>query len=219
MDGTDEQSHPCGSPGRPATDDARDVRGLLLQAATRAFAERGFHGASVRSIAESAGVNPAMIHYYFGNKPGLYAQVLADALEPLLSRQRALSDDPAGPDPVAELFSMYADVAREQPWLPRLIVRDILAADGQARSVFVERIAPMVRATLPPRIEQSIRSGRLRGDLDPQLTTLSLVSLAVFPIVATPILEAVLGVNADAAFYARLAEHNTRLFQEGAGAR
>jgi len=217
MNNSHDETRNCGGPGRPATEDARNVRGLLLDTATRAFAVRGFHGTSLRSIADAVGVNSAMIHYYFGNKPGLYTQVLSDALEPLLARQQALTGDAAGPDLVAELFRMYADVARERPWLPRLIVRDILAADGEARSIFVERIAPRLRATLPPRIAQSIRGGRLREDLDPQLTTLSLVSLAVFPIVAMPILEAVLGVTADAEFYQRLAEHNTQLFEEGAG--
>ena len=52
--------------------------GHIISAATQLFAHKGFHGVGVRELARAAGVNPAMISYYFGGKDGLYAAVLEE---------------------------------------------------------------------------------------------------------------------------------------------
>jgi AcrR family transcriptional regulator len=57
--------------------DPESPRGRILAAARRSFAERGFEAASTRTIAERAGVNLAMVHYYFGSKEALYRRMLA----------------------------------------------------------------------------------------------------------------------------------------------
>jgi len=65
---------------RPATAAAADrgtTETAILDAAERVFAEAGFHGATTRAIAEGAGANPALIHYYFGTKEALYEAVFA----------------------------------------------------------------------------------------------------------------------------------------------
>jgi AcrR family transcriptional regulator len=54
---------------RPGNPDTRDV---VLAAAREAFAERGFDGATIRGIAGAAGVDPALVHHYFGNKDQLF---------------------------------------------------------------------------------------------------------------------------------------------------
>jgi AcrR family transcriptional regulator len=54
----------------------RDARSAILDAAERAFAELGFGGASLRAIARQAGVNQALVHYYFDNKDGLFSAVI-----------------------------------------------------------------------------------------------------------------------------------------------
>ena len=64
----------------PARVDGREERGdrtanALVLAARKAFAERGFAGASVRDIARAANANPALIRYHFGSKEGLYQRV------------------------------------------------------------------------------------------------------------------------------------------------
>src|SRR5262249_61325981 len=56
-----------------------EARAKIAAAAEELFAERGFDGAAIRDIARKAGVNGAMIHYYFGNKEGLYHAMLEGA--------------------------------------------------------------------------------------------------------------------------------------------
>ena len=64
-------------PGRPSRSDSEpDVKQVLLMTALRLGARSGIADVSTRSVAEAAGVTPAMVHYYFGSKQGLFEAVL-----------------------------------------------------------------------------------------------------------------------------------------------
>jgi AcrR family transcriptional regulator len=64
---------------RPGNTDTREA---ILAAARAAFAERGFDGASIRSIATSAGVDPALVHHYFGTKDQLFLTAIEIPIDP-----------------------------------------------------------------------------------------------------------------------------------------
>ncbi|GAA4576683.1 TetR family transcriptional regulator [Micromonospora coerulea] len=63
-------------PGKP------DTREAILAAARAAFAERGFDAASIRSIATAAGVDPALVHHYFGTKEELFRAAMRVPIDP-----------------------------------------------------------------------------------------------------------------------------------------
>ena len=63
-------------PGNP------DTREAVLAAARTAFAERGFDGATIRGIATAAGVDPALVHHYFGNKDKLFLAAIEAPVNP-----------------------------------------------------------------------------------------------------------------------------------------
>lgn len=63
-------------PRKAAPSDAPDPRHRLIQEATRLFAERGFDAVTTREICAAAEVNPGAIHYHFGDKEGLYREVI-----------------------------------------------------------------------------------------------------------------------------------------------
>jgi AcrR family transcriptional regulator len=64
---------------RPGNQDTREA---ILEAARAAFSERGFDGASIRAIATSAGVDPALVHHYFGSKDQLFLATLQAPINP-----------------------------------------------------------------------------------------------------------------------------------------
>jgi AcrR family transcriptional regulator len=70
----------------------------MLAMAEKAFAERGFHAASVDAIAEAAGISKPMVYAYFGSKEGLYRACMAAARERLLATLREQVDPEAAPD-------------------------------------------------------------------------------------------------------------------------
>lgn len=64
---------------RPA---GEDTRAALLKAAGEVFAENGYDGATVRTIATRAGVDPAMVNHWFGGKQGLFAAAMEIPIDP-----------------------------------------------------------------------------------------------------------------------------------------
>jgi AcrR family transcriptional regulator len=70
----------------------------MLRVAERAFAQRGFHAASVDAIAEGAGISKPMVYAYFGSKEGLYRACMARARERLFETLREGADAGAEPD-------------------------------------------------------------------------------------------------------------------------
>jgi AcrR family transcriptional regulator len=64
---------------RPGNQDTREA---ILAAARQAFAERGYDGASIRAIATAAGVDPALVHHYFGSKDKLFLTCLQAPIDP-----------------------------------------------------------------------------------------------------------------------------------------
>jgi len=78
----------------PIADRGERARTRLLAEASRIFSEKGYAKASTREICEAAGLNPAAIHYHFGDKEGLYRAVLIGPIEGIAA-QLAGFDDPA----------------------------------------------------------------------------------------------------------------------------
>src|ERR1700719_3257088 len=82
--------------GRPKGGAAGRVRERLLSAARELFLRYGYRAVSSRQIGAAAGVNFAMIRYYFGGKPGLYREILHSVLPPQIAGLEAM--DSGGPE-------------------------------------------------------------------------------------------------------------------------
>jgi AcrR family transcriptional regulator len=74
----------------------QDTRQAILAAARKAFGERGYDGASIRAIATSAGVDPALVHHYFGAKDKLFLASLEAPLDPAELLPQVIAGDPDG---------------------------------------------------------------------------------------------------------------------------
>ena len=88
----------------------------MLEAAERAFAERGFHAASVDAIAEASGITKPMVYAYFGSKEGLYRACMQRARARLLDALREGVDTSAAPDQQLwhGLLAVFTFVERER---------------------------------------------------------------------------------------------------------
>jgi TetR/AcrR family transcriptional regulator len=205
-------------PGRPPAGGEQTVRQQLLAAARGLFAQQGYHAISTRQVAEAAKVNPAMIHYYFGSKEGLYEAMLADTFAPLVERLSALLASTDDADALGNFFSLYMHTLGSNPWMPPLILREVVAEGGRLRGWFVQQFAAKGGGMLAQLIEREQAVGRIRADVDPTLTALSMVSLAVFPFVAMPVTREVLGMRVKTDYLDRLIDHTERMFLQGVSA-
>jgi len=218
-------------PGRPPAAALSEARTALLEAASRLFAAHGADAVSLRRVAEEAGVTPAMVHYYFGGKEGLYDALLERAFARVLDRVRAVIDvapdekadasdasDPSEPsERLAALLEVLVGTFAAEPWIPTLVVREVLSEGGRFRDRFIADYASHMAELLPGLIRTEVARGRFRADLDPSLAFLSLMGMTIMPFVARPVIERVLGTEYDRPFLQAFAEHTRRLFLEGAG--
>lgn len=217
MGSTRSDSKPRG-PGRPRSEHSVDARQALIEAARELFSQAGFDGVSTKRLADRAGVNPAMIHYYFGGKAGLQDTAFREGLEPVVEMLTALSDRGDAPASLPEFFGAYMRTVAANPWLPKMIVRDVLPESGRLRPLFVQALGSRVGPAIIGLVASAQQRGELDEALDPMLTTLSVVSLAVFPFLAWPIASQVLGLQMNDALVDRMVEHTVGLFYQGAGA-
>ncbi|GAA0734831.1 TetR family transcriptional regulator [Dactylosporangium roseum] len=132
----------------------QDTRTAILAAARDAFAERGFDGASIRQIATSAGVDPALVHHYFGAKDKLFLATMEVPIDPgellpkvfgpgidgvgerLVRTFLSVWDSPAG-SPAAALFRS----ALQHEWSARML-RDFLITQILRRAMSQLKIDP-----------------------------------------------------------------------------
>ncbi|WP_411834276.1 TetR/AcrR family transcriptional regulator [Pseudoxanthomonas mexicana] len=191
------------------------MRAQLLDAALDCFARQGIAAASLRDIAAAAGVTPAMVHYYFGDKPQLQQAVVAERLLPIIAGLREPLAE-AGDD-VAALVAGFVQgvggIVARHPWLPALWVREILCEGGALREVLIRQIGPLVPKMMSARFDEAQRRGRLNPDLDPRLLMVSLVGLTFFPLASAPIWRTLFG--ADDVDIAALGRHTLALLARG----
>jgi AcrR family transcriptional regulator len=191
------------------------VRSALLDAASRLFLKHGFDRVTARQIAVAAGTTAAMIHYYFGNKLGLFRAMLERAIAPvreLIAGSLAQAGTVVDP---AVLIRMHMRTAAANPWIATLIVNEVLAEKGRFRGTFIRDFAGRQAPLVIELLQRARANGKLRDDLDVRLSALSLLSLCMFPFLARAVAGPVLGLKFDDDEIERLIAHTARLFAAG----
>lgn len=202
-------------PGRPAGNPHADVRERLLDAATEFAIERGLDGASIREIADRADVSSAMIAYYFGDRRGLHEAMFQHALAAVTQQfEAALADPGHDEDIIDTLIRIHATAMSANPWLPRLIAREILGREEDFRST-LHLLVGEGPALMRSAITREVQRGTLRKDLDPVMCMLTILSLTAFPYLAGPVLGDQLGFELDDDFRDRLMAHNRDVIAKG----
>lgn len=199
--------------GRPAGTHNESVRCLLLEAARKQFSVREFKAVSIKTIAESAGVNGAMVHYYFGDKKGLYLAMVEQVFAPMFENLSELEGRHY--HSIEAFIRTYTRLLAENPWWPNFVIREILFGDEEFRDVIITRIADHLTPGLLRLINEERADGHFRDDLDPRFALLSLISMTVFPFLAKPLVESALGVSMDEPAVEALADHTCKLFLSG----
>ena len=103
------------------------ARDRIVEAATREFATRGFDGARMDALARRAGVNKALLYYYFPNKQELYRRLLLEHLE-IMAGTLASATDPASPpdQALAQCLNAVHGLLEARPFAAQFILREVL---------------------------------------------------------------------------------------------
>src|SRR3990170_2886675 len=102
------------------------TRDQILDAAERLFADQGFARTTIKRIGAEAGVNSALLYYYFGDKERLYHAVLQRLIGAMVDR--TMSQLQTGGDPAMRLrgfIAAQAEVLASRPTFRKLIMREL----------------------------------------------------------------------------------------------
>ena len=188
------------------------VRTRLLNAALDSFLADDYHKVTTRLIAEKADANVSMIRYYFGNKAGLYEEMIRDTLAPLLQvLDGHLLDSVSG---FKDFLQLYYDTMASRPEFPKLILKVLALNQGPGRR-FIQQLLERGRTRGARKVDQLKSAGLVNPVLDPDIVRMSFVSLAMTPLLLKDIFEEQMGRAMDAAFLEQLAEFNGHLLAAG----
>ena len=144
---------------RPGVSGTREA---ILGAARRAFAEHGYQHATIRGVADLAGVDPALVHHYFGTKQELFVAAVQLPVNPVEQLMAVLNEDPgqAGRRMVETFLSVWDHAATQNPLLA--LIRSAVG-DEHAAAMLREFITEEVLGQIAHRLGSA--DARLRATL------------------------------------------------------
>lgn len=182
----------------------RDSEERILDAAHAVFLRRGTAGARMQEVADEAGVNKALLHYYFRSKDQLGQAVFRRALQALLPRvMGVLQSDAPLAEKVRKFVEIEAETLRRNPFLPGYLLGELTHHPERVHELFesvtgtkLSRLGAEVRGRLGEQLEEERKAGRMRR-ITPEEFLMNLVSLVIFPFAARPLLTVVLGFEGE----------------------
>jgi TetR/AcrR family transcriptional regulator len=182
-----------GSRGRP-----EESRAAILQAAVREFSREGVAGARTDAIAHAAGVNKALLYYYFKDKETLYGAVLDLVFGGLTkSIQETFASDLPPREKLLAYVGAHFDYIASHPLYPRITQGEMMrAARGKAPQL--KRIARQYFIPLVGKVSAVIEEGQAAGDfrpVDPVHFVPSMIAVIVFHFTNAPVLRLVKGID------------------------
>ncbi len=172
-----------------------EPRDAILEAARRVFLRRGTAGARTREIATEAGVNNALVHYYFGTKAALADAVFAQVALPLMREVLALFGDPSRSleEKIRQVATRHVAFHSANPWAAPYLIAE-MHTHPERMTELISRAGPPPVEAFRAQVEAEVAAGRIRS-VRFETLVLNLMSLAVFPFAARPMFQHVLGVD------------------------
>jgi AcrR family transcriptional regulator len=165
----------------PKTSRSRKRSVEILDAAAEVFAQKGYHGASTKDIADRLGIQQAGVYYYFKSKDAALAEVCRAGVAGFVENARLIAKSQAPADE-----KIYQAIAahlkpirtRRQHQVVFLNERRYLSGDNRSQ---ISQLAKKYERALQKLFAAGVRDGRLRSDLDCRLATLALLALCNSP--------------------------------------
>lgn len=185
---------------------AKDVttEKAILDAAKTVFMEKGFDGARMQQIADKAGMNKALIHYYFRSKDKLFDAIFSEAFQQFLPKiAETMSTKKTFFEKIEIFVDTYISMLQKNPHLPVFILHEI----NRSPERIIERIKSQgIDPTLFEKmVSKEIKEGKIRK-MDFRHFIVNLIGLCIFPFVARPIIQGFIFKNNKKAYDLFLAE-------------
>ncbi|MGM5470858.1 TetR/AcrR family transcriptional regulator [Flavobacteriaceae bacterium LMO-SS05] len=176
----------------------------ILDAAKTVFQSKGMDGARMQEIADKAGINKAMLHYYYRNKQLLFEAVFKHAFS-LLAPQlnKILNDDSSIEEKIRNFTFNYISFISKHPYLPNFIVQELNRNPG-----FAERLSHTEGFPNIEKFKQQLNDEIEQGIIKPikaEQLLINVLALNIFPFIGKPLLKTLMHIDDDA--YKQLIEN------------
>jgi len=167
----------------------------ILAAAKKVFVSKGMAGARMQDIADEAGINKALLHYYFRGKEKLFEVVFMEAAQKLFPKINSIfeSDIPLF-EKIENFCEEYITVMSENPYLPLFVLNEI----SKDSETFLEKFWNKQQFPRPQKfleqIEKEVKKGTIKKT-SPLHLLINLISMSVFPFVGKPMIQFAMGLD------------------------
>ena|SRR5687768_9431118 len=195
---------PTGKRARTAPVRDGDTEQRILDAAHAVFLRRGTAGARTQEIAAEAGVNSALLHYYFRSKERLADAVFrraAGELFPVVAG--VLGSDLPLEDKVRKVVEIELDRLSRAPYLPAYVISELAYHPERIRQLLEtltgvrpDALGRTLLTTIHAQIRAEVRAGRIRPIAAEQFLV-NLLSMCIFPFAAQPMFGVLLGLEGE----------------------
>lgn len=160
----------------------------ILEAAKEVFHSRGFFGTRMQEIADKAGINKAMLHYYFRSKDKLFEAIFREAMARLSDQLVVLlNEDMPLEKKISNFVEKYTNIFFDHAYLPGFILHEINHNFERLKFIFDQNddLQPMVFAL---QIKNEMEDGKI-VKVDPRHIIVNILALCIFPFAAKPLLQ------------------------------
>jgi TetR/AcrR family transcriptional regulator len=179
----------------------------ILEAAKKVFHERGFDGARMQEIADEAGVNKALVHYYYRNKANLFSSVFKDALQDIFSRLSGIAGKNISlEEKIRLIFNDYISFLQKNSFIPLFILAEMQRNPEKLTHIF--KSAGISPSAIFEKMKDSFREESI-AEKDYRNFFINVLSLCIFPFAAKPVLKAIFGFSEKG--YAQFIEERKKL--------
>ncbi len=160
------------------TAEVDSVQVRILDAGAQLFVEQGYHGLSMREIAEAVGISKAGLYYHFQDKEQLFLAILNRCMDQL--EAALIASQPAGIGVRAEIAAILQAIFAQPPHqraLMRVASNELTHLTAQAQAQFGQRYYTQFIGRIEATLRNAVERGELRA-LDSHLTTWILLGMA-----------------------------------------
>jgi AcrR family transcriptional regulator len=168
----------------------------ILAAAKKVFLAKGLDGARMQDIADEAGINKALLHYYFRNKDKLFEQIFTEVVMVMLPRVKNIFESDCSLFEKIELFCKeYITQIIKTPYVPIFILNEI----NRHPEAFLKKVFSITEIPVHPIVKQikaEIKKGVIKP-IEPIQLLMNTISLCLFPFVAMPMIRLITGMSKE----------------------
>jgi TetR/AcrR family transcriptional regulator len=173
---------------------AAETKAAILRVAADSFASAGLAGARTEAIARAAGVNKALLHYYFKSKEGLYSAVLEEHMKEFSRQAEGILAGPSSArERVLRFVSLHFDFVSARPYYP-LLFQWLMLSGGPPMKRLTRKYLKPVGTGLIRIISEGIRTGEFRR-VDAVQTAVSIVGVTVHYFTSAPVVRELAGIE------------------------